>query len=208
MLSRRTLIGKAAVGAVAALAVGSAAGAAQAVTRPRRAATTGPGELPDVGTDPWGEPAAAVEAAAETPTVTAADDATPAPWELLAPLRAGAEVAHGWQLGDLTPVRDGSAVLTLQNARGRAYRIHLCANDGSPAGLVYTQRVDLVVMNQGYGELPTEETLGQAVAAVAHTIAANEARAADAVFAGLLPHGERVRRFAAANDVSTDGRLR
>ena len=207
MLSRRTLIGKAAVGAVAALAVGSA-GAAQAVTRPRGAAAPGAGEVPDVGTDPWGEPAAATEDASVASAVTTTDDAAPAPWELLAPLQVGAEVAPGWQLGALTAVRDGSAVVTLQNDRGRAHRIHLCANDGSPEGLVYTRRVDLVVMNQGYGELPTEEPLGRAVAALAHTIAANEARVADAVFAGLLPHGERVRRFAAASDVSTDGRLR
>ena len=101
-------------------------------------------------------------------------------------------VAHGWHLVDLTPVRDGSAVVTLQNARGRAHRIHLCRNDGSPQGIVYTRRVDLVVMNQGYGELPTEEHLGQAVAALAHAVAANEATVADGVFAELLPHRERV----------------
>ena len=53
-------------------------------------------------------------------------------------------------------------------------------------------------MNQGYGDLPTEEHLGQAVAALAHAVAANEATVPDRVFAGLLPHRERVQRFAAA----------
>jgi hypothetical protein len=124
------------------------------------------------------------------------------------PFVAGSEVAHGWRLADLTPVRDGTAVATLQNARGRAQRVHVCRNDGSPQGIVYTRRVDLVVMNQGYGDLPTEEHFGQAVAALAHAVAANEATVADDVFAALLPHAERVQRFAAANDASTNGRLR
>jgi hypothetical protein len=133
---------------------------------------------------------------------------SPPPWELVAPLGAGTVVAHGWHLVDLTPVRDGSAVVTLQNERGRAYRVHLCRNDGSPQGLVYTRRVDLVVMNQGYGDLPTEEHLGQAVAALAHAVAANEATVADGVFADLLPHTERVQRFAAVEGPSADGKLR
>jgi hypothetical protein len=73
---------------------------------------------------------------------------------------------------------------------------------------VYTRRVDLVVMNQGYGDLPTEEHFGQAVAALARAVAANEGRVADGVFAALVPHRERVARFAAASDASADGRLR
>jgi hypothetical protein len=184
------LIAKAAVGAAAAVAVGGVVGTAVAATRPLRESTDEPtlerdGEAP------------------ETPTVSA-----PAPWALLAPFSAGSEVAYGWRLVDLTPVLEGSAVATLQNGRGRAARIHLCANDGTPQGIIYTRRVDLVVMNQGYGDLPTEEHLGQAVAKLAHAVAANEASVADEVFAALLPHAERVQRFAAANDASTDGRLR
>ena len=108
----------------------------------------------------------------------------------------------------MTSVRDGSAVVTLQNERGHAHRIHLCRNDGSPQGLVYTRRVDLVVMNQGYGGLPTEEHFGQAVAALAHAVAANEATAPDAVLAELLPHAERLRRFAAVDGTTADGKLR
>lgn len=205
MLSRRTLIGKAAVGAVAALAVGAAGGVGQAATRPRRAGATPGAEPAEVPAEAFGPAEASAESAAE---VVARAPQAPAPWALVAPLVAGVEVAHGWTLVDLTPVQDGSAVVTLQNGRGHAQRIHLCANDGTPQGLVFTRRVDLVVMNQGYGELPTDEPLGQAVAAVAHAIAANEGRVADEVFATLLPHRERVERFAAANDVATDGRLR
>jgi hypothetical protein len=132
----------------------------------------------------------------------------PPPWALVAPYGAGAVVAHGWHLVDLTPVQAGSAVVTLQNDRGHTHRIHLCRNDGRPQGIVYTPRVDLVVMNQGYGELPTEEHFGQAVAALAHAVAANEATVADGVFAELLPHAERVERFAAVEGPAADGKLR
>ena len=98
--------------------------------------------------------------------------------------------------------------MTLQNARGRSHRIHLCQNDGTPQGVVYTRRVDLVVMNQGYGELPTEEHFGQAVAALAHAVAANEATVANGSLAELLPHRERVERFAAADGRTAEGKLR
>lgn len=195
MLSRRELIGKAAVGAAAALAVGGVVGTAAAATRSLREPSD-PNDSTDAGRDQ-----------SQTPEADA-KVSVPAPWELVAPYVAGSEVAHGWRLVDLTPVQDGSAVATLQNGRGRAHRVHLCGNDGTPAGLVYTRRVDLVVMNQGYGELPTEEHFGQAVAELAHAIAANEGRGADAVFAALTPHRARVERFAMANDASADGRLR
>jgi hypothetical protein len=121
----------------------------------------------------------------------------PAPWELLQPLALGSAVGQGWHVAALSGAVDGSCVLTLANARGRAHRVHLCANDGRPQGLVYTRQFDLVVMNGGQGELPTDEGFAQAVAEVAHVLAANEAPGA-AVVAALLPHHERVARFTAA----------
>ena len=189
MLSRRELIGKAAVGAAAAVAV-SAARTGVASARALDAATNDPVGDHDgrnAGPPPMEPPAAHPVASASPP-----------PWGLLSPLGAGAVVGHGWRLVDLGPVEDGSSVVTLQNARGRSHRIHLCRNDGSPQGIIYTRRVDLVVMNEGYGDLPTEERLAQAVAEVAHVIAANEATVPDRCLAELLPHAERLRRFAAA----------
>ena len=135
--------------------------------------------------------------------------ASPPPWELVHPLVAGSLVAHGWRLADLGPVRDGSCVVTLANACGRTRRVHLCRNDGDPQGIVYTRRLDLVVMNEGHGDLPTEERLAQAVAQLAHAVAANEATVSRRVFADLLPHGERLRRFASADGTpATEGKLR
>jgi hypothetical protein len=125
----------------------------------------------------------------------------PPPWELVRPLAIGSVVAHGWRVAELSGVADGSCVLTLRNARGRAYRVHLCRNDGRPQGLVHTQRFDLVVMNGGQGDLPTEEGLAQAVAQVAHVLAANEGgRQQEPVVTALLPHAERLRQFAGPVD--------
>ena len=203
MLSRRELMGKAAVGAAAVVVLGT--------TRIGSAAT----RMPDAATDGLaGEldaPEATAHDARDLDASAAADVATstgPAPWALVSPLAAGSVLAHGWQLAALSPVQNGSCVATLRNARGRAQRVHLCRNAGRPQGLVYTRRVDLVVMNEGYGDLPTEERLAQAVARLAHVVAKNEARMADDVFAGLLPHSERVQRFAAAAGAAAEGKLR
>src|SRR5437867_6581020 len=188
MLSRRELIGKAAVGAAAAVAV-SAARTGVASARAVPAATNDPAH--------GGEGRNAVLPPADPPPADSVVSSSPPPWELLSRLVAGSVVGHGWRLVGLGPVQDGSCVVTLQNRRGRSHRIHLYRNDGNPHGIIYTRRVDLVVMNEGYGDLPTEERLAQAVAKLAHVIAANEATARDRV-AELLPHAERLRRFAAA----------
>src|SRR6059036_1705082 len=169
MLSRRELVGKAAVGAAAALAV-SAAGVASA--RALHAATDDPADDRD-GRN-------AVPPPADPEAIS-----SPPPWELLSPLVAGSVVGHGWRLVDLSPVQDGSCAVTLENERGRSHRVHLCGNDGTPQGIVYTRRVDLVVMNEGHGDLPTEEGLARAVAKLAHVVAANEAQAADGFVADL-----------------------
>src|SRR6185295_3345873 len=98
MLSRRELIGKAAVGAAAALAVGGVVGTGMAATRPLRNATD------DSADDRDGQNAAA-DGTSRTP-----------PWDLVQPLVAGSALARGWHLVDLGPVRAGSCVATVRNA--------------------------------------------------------------------------------------------
>jgi hypothetical protein len=194
MLSRRSLIGKLAAGA--AVSVACAAGVARASTGAVRRETDTPTGSGHDGLAP------APDAIAVPPP---APISAPPPWELLRPLALGAVVAHGWRVAELSEVMDGACVLTLRNERGRSQRIHLCRNDGRPQGLVYTDRLDLVVMNGGQGELPTEEGLAQAVAAVAHVLAGNERGWQPAHPAvALLPHAARLRQFAA----SADWRLR
>jgi hypothetical protein len=187
-LSRRAFVGKLAAGTAAACVAGI--GTAQAIaTRRESSAESGDGQG-HVALDP--PPAHGAPQIVET-----SEPASPPPWEILHPLALGSAVAHGWSVAGLTGVADGSCVLTLQNPRGRAHRVHLCRNDGRPQGLVHTKQLDLVVMNGGQGDLPTEEGLAQAVAAVAHVLAANEGRHAP-LAATLLPQAERTERFAAA----------
>jgi len=195
------MIGKAAVGAAGALALAGAARTAVAATRARPAPTVPPADDREGPADHRSGQNASPPAEAEA-------SAAPPPWELVSPLVAGAAVGHGWRLADLSSVRDGACVVTLENDRGRTHRVHLCRNDGDPQGLIYTRRMDLVVMNEGRGDLPTEEHLAQAVAELAHVVAANEAKLSDGVLAELLPHAERVRRFAAADDPLAGGKLR
>ena len=197
MLSRRELIGKGTVGAAATALMLKAATGAAATSHPDISAVPVDPVVPPHDHD--GEALAPSSPAAEVATNSA-----PAPWELVRPLAAGSLLAHGWRLAELGPVRDGSCVVTLQNERGRARRVHLCRNDGAPQGIVYTRRTDLVVMNEGNGDLPTEERLAQAVAALAHVVAANEGMMTNHVFNDLLPHAERVQRFAG----HVDGKLR
>ena len=183
MLSRRAFVGRLAAGAAVAgtvTTIGSRASAATPAADAVRASRAAPG--------------------AENAPALVAESAGPPPWELVAPLSAGAALGHGWQVAELSPVRAGSCVLTLQNERGRTHRIHLCRNAGTPAGLVHTTEVDLLVMNGGSGELPTDEGLAQAVATVAHAVARNES-ATRVAEAGLLAHAERVARYGASSQL-------
>ena len=185
-LSRRAFVGKLAAGAAVATAASAiAAGGAAALATPEH---YGPAEAPAADD--------AARAAAEKHAAAAA--VAPPPWELLRPLALGAVVARGWQVAALSGASDGSCIVTLRNACGRTQRVHICRNDGRPQGLVYTDRFDLVVMNGGQGDLPTEEGMAQAVAEVAHVLATNERTAGAPVLAALLPHAERVDRFANA----------
>jgi len=217
MLSRRALVGKFAAGAAGAAVAWAAGGGrtkvalARGQANPLMGSAPGAGEMGAAGDDrlvPTAEGSAASLEPLPAPAAVAPVEATaaevpatataPPPWELVQPLALGAEVAHGWRVTGLTGVVDGVCVLTLQNGSGRVHRVHLCRNDGRPQGLVYTDRLDLVVMNGGQGDLPTEEGLAQAVAEVAHVLAANEReRDQQRLVAELQPHAERVRLYAA-----------
>jgi hypothetical protein len=193
MLTRRDVVGKLAAGTAFVWAAGMAR-TGMAATRPEP--STPAGAQPDENLAAESAPPRGVE-------TTVATVSAPPPWELLQPLALGSVVAHGWHLAGLTDVVHGACVVTLQNERGRAHRVHLCRNEGTPQGLVYTKQLDLLVMNGGQGDLPTDEGFAQAVAELAHVVARNESQR-EQVVASLLPQAERVRRFAGP----TDSRLR
>ena len=217
MLSRRDLVGRFVTGT--AMAWAAIAARASFASTPERATTSTEPFFPVPEGDALAAPQAGpraletgpvavdngpVRSADGPPIVDHGSPATgdaPPPWDLLRPLAIGSAVAHGWRVAGLTGVVDGCSVLTLENRRGRSHRVHLCRNEGRPQGLVYTERVDLVAMNGGQGDLPTEESFAQAVAEVAHVLAANEKRShAEPIVTALLPHAERVRLFAGDAD--------
>ena len=198
MLSRRDLVGKLAAGTAAVCAVGVAR---TSLASPSRSEA----DSSKVGTDAAGNEQVAERAAApqsviidaEAPLTLSAEQ----PWELLHPLSAGQSVGHGWHVAGLTGATSGSVVVTLQNERGRTHRVHVCRNNGNPQGLVYTKHFDMLVMNGGAGDMPTEEGLAQAVAELAHVLAANEdSRRHATTVTALLAHDERVQRFSGAED--------
>ncbi len=214
MLSRRDLVGRLAAGTAMMWAAGLARtsfasarraepvtgsaldqeGSIQAATAATEAIVPAP--------EPVGDPRKAVD---PQPAVVDAGPAStlgaPPPWELLRPLAKGSLVAYGWRVAGLTGVVDGTCVLTLVNPRGREHRVHLCRNDGRPQGLVHTKGLDLVVMNGGRGDLPTEEGLAQAVARLAHVLARNETKWKNRpLMAALMPQSERLRLFSGPVD--------
>jgi len=196
MLSRRDLVGK--------LAAGAAGVAVWTVSGRRASATLMTKDAPAPHDHAPIEELPVADAVEQAAPASVASEALPAstarpPWELLRPLSLGSVIAYGWRLVDLTGPVGGACVLTLQSKRGHLQRVHLCRNDGSPRGLVYTKKFDLVVMNGGQGGLKTEENMGLAVAAVSHVLAANENSGHSDVVAALLPHAERVKRFADAS---------
>lgn len=192
-LSRRAFVGKLATGAAgAAVALAATRGTANALPHKGSgavtAAETGVGMA---HLESNAVPAPAPEVVQEVTTVT------PPPWEIMRPLAAGSVVASTWRVVDLSGIADGSCIVTLGNQNHRTHRVHVCRNGGEPRGLVYTDRFDLVVMNGGRGDLPTEEGFGHAVASVAHAIANNEtSRDAAQVASALLTQTEREQRFA------------
>ena len=188
MLSRRDAMTKLAAGTAAACVVG-VAWSSLAKTGPEAppAGSTGAAPAPQYTNWP------VVDAAAPE-TLNAAPN-----WEILSPLAMGSIVTQGWRVSGLTGVANGSCVVTLENERGRSHRVHICRNDGRPQGLVYTKQFDLLVMNGGLGDLPTEEGFAQAVAEVAHALAANEGRRElEPVTTAMLSHAERMERFSDA----------
>ncbi len=186
-LSRRAFVSKVATTSVAGVA-------ALVVTRQRSEAVVYHGthgtdtvSSVDVETDSGSDVVEAPQAVTEI---------APAPWALLQPLAAGSALTAGWRVSELGDIVHGSSVLTLENDKGRSQRLHICRNDGTPQGLVYTERFDLVVMNGGRGDMPTDENFGQAVAAIAHVLAGNEAKHPE-LMSQLLPQSAREEQFAA-----------
>jgi hypothetical protein len=117
-----------------------------------------------------------------------------APWWLLQPLVQGDAIGLGWSLGSLGPVERGASVLELRHSTGQTARVHICTYEGKPKGLAHTELFDLVLMDGGQGNKPTEETVGRVLLSLAEKMSENELdEEADLTRVGrMLTHGERV----------------
>lgn len=115
------------------------------------------------------------------------------PWWLIAPLQRGASVGHGWELADLSAVRDGVAILTLHHASHGTTTVHICARSGRAKGVGSSALFDLLVMDGRQGSAPTREDVGRVVLNLARHIRRNEMASNDAhirSIAALAPHHE------------------
>lgn len=124
-----------------------------------------------------------------------------APWDLISPLSTGSRLAGGWRVQGLSGVRKGAAVLTLIHAEHGEAQIHVCAHNGRPQGIASTAMLDLVIMDGGDGDKPTNERLGRIVMDIASRIRKNETHdSADLrTMSRMMPHGERIDAYGPEN---------
>lgn len=171
MESRRKVLQQIGLGTAA---VTIAAGSAAAAHKASRVAAPGVGSQ--------------ASAAAQPP------EAGAGPWWLLAPLGRGAHLGEGWFLAHLGAVERGASVLTLQHRDGAIGRVHLCHHQGAPKGLAHTELLDLVLMDGGRGDKPTDESLGRVLMGLAAQIRGNELSGQGdlAELARMQPHDERL----------------
>jgi hypothetical protein len=117
------------------------------------------------------------------------------PWGLVSPLAAGSEIGAGWSIGSMSPIIEGAIQLTLTHATGRSMKVRICKRGESPVGIAQTETLDLIAMNGGDGHLPTEESFGLAVLAVADVLRRNEAVSSRVLTRGLVTHEEHLKRL-------------
>jgi hypothetical protein len=101
-------------------------------------------------------------------------DVTAPPWWLVAPLSVGTRIGREWRIADLAPIAQGATILSLVHRDQRTARVHICARSGQPRGLAHTGLFDLVLMDGGQGDHPTDESLGRVLKQVARHIGRNE----------------------------------
>ncbi|MBX3128457.1 MAG: hypothetical protein KF718_17165 [Polyangiaceae bacterium] len=114
---------------------------------------------------------------------------------LLAPLELGQVVGLGWRLAELTDVVKGGAVLTLyHDESAREARVHVCRKGEVARGAAQSETLDFLLMNDGDGSRPTDESLGRVLRVIALVARGNEGSGLSAP-RGLLSHDARVSAF-------------
>ena len=114
------------------------------------------------------------------------------PWWLLEPMQKGVHVGNNWHIHELSPIENGAAVLTLIKEDLTLARVHICAHHGSPQGVASTDLLDLVLMDGGKGNSPTDEKLGRVILGIAGQIKNRENE--------LLDHAEKISKLQTHDD--------
>ncbi len=126
-----------------------------------------------------------------------------APWCLMHPVECGMRVGKGWSISDLSPVKDGAAVLTLTHAAHGRARVHICSRKGQNAGITHSHLLDFVLMDGGNGDKRTQENLGRIIIGIAQRVAKNELGVVDAdtidAMSRMLTHEERMALYGPEN---------
>jgi hypothetical protein len=126
-----------------------------------------------------------------------------APWCLMAPLTKGESLGKGWRLANLSAVKSGAAIMTLNHPSQGQARIHICALAGPSRGLTHTHLLDLVLMDGANGERRTQEGLARVVKGISNRIAKNELCAVDETtidsMSRMLSHDQRRALFGPEN---------
>jgi len=115
------------------------------------------------------------------------------PWSLLAPVAPGDHLGFGWHAARLD-TGDGAWTLSLAHAELGLARVAICYRQSEAQGLVSTDLLDIVLMDGGAGDNPTEESVGRVVMALSRIIRKNELAIAQN-FPHLMTHAERIERF-------------
>ncbi|MEZ4226380.1 MAG: hypothetical protein R3B13_35875 [Polyangiaceae bacterium] len=119
---------------------------------------------------------------------------------LIAPLSVGDEVGLGWRLEALSGVDAGAVALTLRKGT-RFARVHVCRRGDGQRGVAASSSLDLFLMNDGDGRLPTDESLARAVTELARRVRENESEGAR-LPSGLMSHAERCQAYASCGKLT------
>lgn len=100
----------------------------------------------------------------------------PEPWWLIFPLERGSTLAKGWRIQGLSRVQRGASILELSHRSGERARVHICFRQGPAKGLAHSELFDLLLMDGGDGNQPTDESLGRVLKDIERRIRKNEVR--------------------------------
>ena len=118
----------------------------------------------------------------------------PEPWWLIYPLEKGSKLPRGWRIQALSRVERGASVLELARNSEESVRLHICFREGEAKGLAHSEMFDLLLMDGGNGDRPTDEDLARVLKDIARRIRTNAVRE-DAnlrPLARMQTHDERV----------------